>query len=71
MADDEHYKVRLGEGDLHLPVGWREILYETLFAMNSRPVMGIIELKPRFERDSQSCLEAVKMLIEQCDKQSY
>ncbi|UUZ80456.1 hypothetical protein LJK88_37100 [Paenibacillus sp. P26] len=65
------YPFEFGEGDLHLPVGWREIPYETLFAMNILPVMGIIELKPRFERDSQSCLEAVKMLVEQCDKQSY
>jgi len=57
------YQYNYGEDDLHLPVGWGSIPYGELFRMDSQSVIGVVELKPRYVKDTAMCIAQVSQLL--------
>lgn len=62
----EGERLAYGHGDLHLPVGWGEIPWETLMAECEFPegVLFNIELKDRYWYAAQECVDATQALAE-------
>ena len=60
----EGERLAYGHGDLHLPVGWGDIPWETLMAECEFPegVLFNIELKDRYWYAAQECVDATKAL---------
>ncbi|MCL0101255.1 sugar phosphate isomerase/epimerase [Peptococcaceae bacterium] len=66
------YLHTMGEGDLHLPVGWGCIPYYDIFstiAFNNSSVL-IVEIEPRFYLEYKECLLCVKNNFIMLDKAS-
>jgi sugar phosphate isomerase/epimerase len=57
------YQYNFGEGDLHLPIGWGKIPYQEIFNRDSKPVICLVELRPRFMRDTGKCVEDIKRFL--------
>lgn len=71
---DKHYIQlhTMGEGDLHLPLGWGSIPYYEIFStitFNNSSVL-IVEIEPRFYLESKECLLSVKNNFVLLDKAS-
>lgn len=62
----EGEKLAYGHGDLHLPVGWGDIPWETIVAECTFPegVLFNIELNARYWHAAQECVDATRSLAE-------